>query len=158
MPAIAILRTAKRARKNKKANPKIQEPKTQAEHAEQTDAAAPEQVAAKPKAPRSGQAGGKRRRKKAAPKPEAKPQQYVEPRPEPPEAPEKPQTPEPAAVAEPAEAAAAPEMPEKAVQEPKAAQLPQATEAPEPVEDEPALPPAQRAAAERRKAAAPCGC
>ena len=94
-----------------------QEPKTRAEQAEQTEAAAPEQVAAKPKAPRSGQAGGKRRRKKAAPKPEAKPQQYVEPRPEPPEAPEKPQTPEPATVAEPAEAAAAPEMPEKAVQD-----------------------------------------
>ena len=51
-----------------------QEPKTRAEQAEQTEAAAPEQVAAKPKAPRSGQAGGKRRRKKAAPKPEAKPQ------------------------------------------------------------------------------------
>ena len=153
-----------------------QEPKTRAEQAEQTEAAAPEQVAAKPKAPRSGQAGGKRRRKKAAPKPEAKPQQYVEPRPEPPEAPEKPQTPEPAAVAEPAEAAAAPEMPEKpqtpepaavaepaeaaaapempekAVQEPKAAQLPQATEPPEPENDEPELTPEQRAAAERRKA------
>ena len=51
-----------------------QEPKTRAEQAEQTEAAAPEQVAAKPKPPRSGQAGGKRRRKKAAPKPEAKPQ------------------------------------------------------------------------------------
>mgnify|MGYP000585631781 FL=1 len=70
-----------------------QEPKTRAEQAELIEAAAPEQVAAKPKAPRSGQAGGKRRRKKAGPKPEAKPQQYAEPRPEPPEAPEAPDAP-----------------------------------------------------------------
>ncbi len=130
-----------------------QEPKTRAEQAGQTKTAAPEQAAAKPKAPRSGQAGGKRRRKKAAPKPEAKPQQQQAAfQPEPPEAPEKPQTPEPAAVAEPAEAAAAPERPEKAVQEPQAAQPPQATELPEPEDDEPELTPEQRAAAERRKA------
>ena len=69
-----------------------QEPKTRAEQAEQTEAAAPEQVAAKPKAPRSGQAGGKRRRKKVTPKPEAKPEPAPAPEvPQPvPPAPEKP--------------------------------------------------------------------
>ena len=132
-----------------KAEPK-EEPK---EQAKQTGAAAPGGQT-EPKTPRSGQAGSKRRRKKAAPKPEAKPQQTA-PQPEVPEQPEPPQKPEPAAVAEPAEAAAAPEMPEKAAQEPKAAQPPQVPEQPEPLEaedEEPELTPEQRAAAERRKA------
>ena len=145
----------------KNEQPKTEQKETPKEQTQQAKAAHGTQAEPKPGAPRSSQPKGGRRRKKAASKPEAKPQQQTAPQLEAPEQPETPQKPELAAAAEPAEAAAVPEMPEKAAQEPTAPQPPEQPglvggESPQtleqPEDEEPELTPEQRAAAERRKA------